>query len=218
MPDFICAQESLHPSEYFAAEDFAKFKGCIHANVHHGRWGSAILSRTHALEAVTLGLPEFDGWVVGAMVHDLVVGGVSQSVLILCIHAPSPGPYEPRVGRMLDVLAQNWGNVPVILAGDFNITTAMRQPNEELKNTAGEVRILNKMKNELGMENAWQYLHPNHALPQTLRWSSKPELPYHCDGIFLSKALLPHLAGAEIINHGIWPSMSDHNPIVVSLD
>jgi len=217
LPDFICAQESLHPSKYFSPEAFAEFKGCIHSNVHHGRWGSAILSRSHVLEAVTLGLPEFDGWVVGAMVPDFMIGGISQSVLILSIHAPSPGPYESRVSRMLEVITQKWGKIPMIIVGDFNITTAIRLSGEELQNTAGEIKILNRMKNELGVFNAWQHLHPNDALPQTLRWSNKPELPYHCDGVFLSESFLPHLAGAEIVGNGVWGSMSDHNPIVVSL-
>ena len=156
-PDFICAQESLHPSKYFSPEEFANFKGCIHSNVHHGRWGSAILSRSQPLEEVTLGSSEFDGWVVGAMVPNFVIGGISQSVLILSVHAPSPGPYEPRVNRMIDEIAQKWCTVPVIIAGDLNITTAIRHSGEVLKNTDGEIKILNKMKNELGVLNAWQH-------------------------------------------------------------
>jgi endonuclease/exonuclease/phosphatase family metal-dependent hydrolase len=119
---------------------------------------------------------------------------------------------------MLEAIAQKWSKIPMIIAGDFNITTAIRQSGEELENTAGEVKILHRMKNELGVFNAWQYLYPNDALPQTLRWSNKPELPYHCDGVFLSEGLLPHLASAEIVGSGAWASLSDHNPIVVFLD
>ena len=216
-PEFICAQESLHPSKYFSPEELAKFKGCIHSNVHHGRWGSAILSRNHILEEVTLELPEFDGWVVGAIVHDFKVVDTSKTVLILSVHAPSPGPYEPRVSRMLDAIIQKWGQTPLIIAGDFNITTAIRQFGEDLQNTTGEIRILMKLKNEQNVHNAWQFLHPKDALPQTLRWSKNPKLPYHCDGIFLSEFLLPDLTSAEVISDGFCGSLSDHNPIVISL-
>lgn len=214
-PDFICAQESWHPSKYFSSEEFSQFKGCIHSNVHHGKWGSAILSRNHELEEISLSLPEFDGWIVGARIPDLVIGGIAQATLIFNVHVPSPGPYEPRVVRLLNALTQKWSATPMIIAGDFNLTTAIRKETEQLKNTPGEVRILNRLKSEFGVINAWQHLHPNDELPQTLRWSNKPQEPYHCDGIFVSEIHLPHLHSAEIMSTGVWATMSDHNPLIV---
>lgn len=216
-PDFICAQESWHPSEYFSPEEYSQFKGCIHSNVHHGKWGSAILSRKHKLEEISLSLPEFDGWVVGARIPDLVIGGIAQPMLLFSIHAPSPGPYEPRVHRMIEAIAQKWGNAPMIIAGDFNLTTAIRKESENLKNTTGEIKILNRLQNEIGVLNAWQHLHPHDELPQTLRWSNRPLDPYHCDAIFVSEKHVPHLVSAEVMSTGVWGSMSDHNPIIVSL-
>lgn len=217
LPDFICAQESWHPSKYFSAEEFSKFKGCIHSDVHHGRWGSAILSRNHTLEEVSLASPEFDGWIVGARIPDFPINGGTQPVFLFSIHAPSPGPYEPRVNRMIDAIAQEYAGSPLIIAGDFNVTTALRKKSEILKNTPGEIKIINRMQNEIGVHNAWQYLHPDNELPQTLRWSNKPNDPYHCDAIFLSESLLPNLVSAEIINTETWKRMSDHSPIIVSL-
>ena len=38
--DIVFAQESEDPSRYFSPETFEKFKGHIHANVAHGKWGS----------------------------------------------------------------------------------------------------------------------------------------------------------------------------------
>lgn len=215
-PDFICAQESFHPSKYLSTDEYAKFKGCIHHNVHHGKWGSAILSRNHELEEVSLSLPEFEGWVIGARVHDFPLGDTRSTILLFSIHAPSPGPYEPRVNRLIDAISSQWSNTPMMVAGDFNLTTAIRRDTETLKNTPGEIKILRRMQSELGIRNAWQYLHPDSELPQTLRWNNKPLEAYHCDGVFVSDSLTPHLNGAEVINHGAWKQLSDHNPILVS--
>lgn len=217
LPDFICTQESWHPSKYFSPEEFSQFKGCVHANVHHGKWGSAILSRKHRLEEISLSLPEFDGWVVGAKIPDMVIDGLAQPLLLFSIHAPSPGPYEPRVMRMMEAITQQWSVAPMIIAGDFNVTTAIRKESESLKNTPGEFRILDRLQNEMGLLNAWQHLHPQDELPQTLRWSNQPLDKYHCDAIFLSKSLMPHLASAEVISTGEWTTMSDHNPLLVTL-
>lgn len=216
-PDFICAQESFHPSKYLSVEEFSKFKGCIHRNVHHGKWGSAILSRSHELDEVSLSLPEFEGWVVGARVHDFPLGNSYQTILLFSIHAPSPGPYEPRVNRLIDAISIQWPNTLLIMAGDFNLTTAIRRETETLQNTSGELKLLRKMQSEIGVRNAWQHLHPDDALPQTLRWSNKPLEAYHCDGIFISDSLTPHLVSAEVVGYGAWEKLSDHNPILISL-
>ena len=137
---------------------------------------------------------------------------------LVCIHAPSPGPYEPVVNGILDEIAKIKDGMSMILAGDFNITTALRHSSEAIKNTAGERRILSRMRKEFGLFNAWQTLHPNQDLPQTLRWTKKPSAPYHCDAIFVSHDLLPHLVSAEVISTGDWGVISDHNPILITLD
>ena len=218
-PDIVFAQESFHPEEYLSAEALAQFTEPVWKSVPGRKWGSAILSKNHQLEPVTL--QGFEGWVVGAEIPDLVVGGIEQRALVFSIHAPSPGPYEPVVKAILDAIAKRWSKTPMIIAGDFNVTTAFRHSAEKVpppKNTAGERKFLNRMRREFGMMNAWQVLHPNEDLPQTLRWSKDPVPPYHCDAVFLSHAHLAHLSEATIENSGVWSEMSDHNPIIVTLD
>ena len=215
-PDFVFAQESFHPKMYFSPDEFASFKNCIWSNVPGQKWGSAILSRYQPLEAVHL--TQYEGWVVGARVPELVIGGVSQSALLFCIHAPSPGPYEPVVNRILDAIMERRDGQPVLVAGDFNITTAIRHPNETLKNTSGEVKILKRLRQELGLLNAWQVMHPNQDLPQTLRWNKDRLPPYHCDAVFLNQSHLSHLRDARIESSGVWGQLSDHNPVVVTLE
>jgi exonuclease III len=214
--DIICAQESEDPSKYFSPEQFAGFKGRFHENVAHGKWGSAIFARDYALESITV--PGFDGWVVGARIKGVKLNGTPQTVTVFCVHAPSPGPYEPQVNRILDEIAKLQDGSPLLIAGDFNLTTAVRHASEDgMRNTAGERRIFERLRREFGLINAWQVLHPNKNLPQTLRWARAPTKPYHCDAIFISHSLLPNLLQAEVIQHGEFATLSDHNPILVEL-
>lgn len=214
--DIVCAQESEDPSRYFTPDAFAGFKGCIHANVAHGRWGSAILAKAHVLERIDV--PGFDGWVVGARLKDVTIGGTPQMITVFCIHSPSPGPYESHVNRFLDQIVQYRDGTPLLIAGDFNLTTAVRHASEEgMKNTPGERHIHERLRREFGLLNAWQVLHPNQNLPQTLRWTNAPAKPYHCDGIFVSHDLVPHLISAEVIEDGEFASLSDHNPLLIEL-
>lgn len=216
-PDFVFAQESFDPRSYagFDGIDWNKER-CVWAPVKDRNWGSAILSRHYNLEPVVL--PAHEGWVVGARVPELVVGGVSQSVLLFSIHAPSPGPYEPSVNRILDDIAKVRDGQALIVAGDFNVTTAQRNSAEPLSNTSGERRILQRLRTEFGLRNAWQFLHPTDDLPQTLRWSGARDKPYHCDAVFMSDIYLPSLAEARIVSSGVWGQMSDHNPVVVTIE
>lgn len=214
-PGIVFAQESLHPNRYFLPEDFSQFKGCLYAAVPHGKWGSAILSRHHQLESIPL--PEFEGWVVGARVPDLKINGRAQPAMIFSVHAPSPGPYEPIVHRILDVIANMQDGSTMIIAGDFNVTTAIRHASEERsKNSSGERKILERLRTDFGMTNAWQAMHPNENLPQTLRWSRDPLPHYHCDAVFIGHEQLRHIAEARIESAGHWGTMSDHNPVVVT--
>jgi endonuclease/exonuclease/phosphatase family metal-dependent hydrolase len=217
-PDIVFAQESLHPCEYFSADQFAGYNGCIWSAVPERKWGSAILAPGHELEPVNL--DEFGGWVVGGKVSDLMIGGVKQTAMVFSVHAPSPGPYEPSVEKILDAIARRWDKTPLIVGGDFNLTTAIRHSSEPVPpspNTAGERRILERMRREFGLFNAWQVMHPNENLPQTLRWNRDPVPTYHCDAIFLSHHFLPSLLHVSVESSSKWTTMSDHNPIVAVL-
>ena len=215
-PDIVFAQESLSPDQYFSPKEFSQFKGCIWLPVPERKWGSAILSKSYHLERESL--PGYEGWVVGARVPDFVIGGIPQSVLMFSIHAPSPGPYEPAVDRILSELAKKWDKTPMIIAGDFNLTTAIRHPTEELKNSVGEIELQERLRKEFRLFNAWQVLYPNQNLPQTLRWAKNRIAQYHCDAIFVSDSHLVHLASANVESAGIWGEMSDHSPIVVTFE
>lgn len=220
-PDIVFAQETRHPRDYFEKPEFSAFKSCVHQNVPtHGQWGSAILSKRHELRQVPVTDEDYKGWAIGALARDLEIGGMPQEILLVSFHAPSlkSGSYEKHVGAMLAQIASRWSSMSIIIGGDFNLTTAYSRSGSELgENTAGEVRILRKLKDELGVTNAWQHLYPATDLPQTLRWSKDKSIPYHCDAIFLSAGLAPHIVQAEVHGEGEWGVLSDHNPILVTL-
>ena len=210
--DIICAQETRHPRNYLA-DVYEGLSGAVHEMVPHGKWGSAILSRRHTLTSLPIA-DEFKGWVVGARVHDFETGEERQDLDVYSVHIPSPGPYERRVGQLIDVLSRIPSDRPRIVAGDFNITVALRQEPEEMRNTPGERKILERLHKELGLANAWQAVNPSVPLPQTLRWVRKKTAPYHCDGIFVDHRCLPLLREASVLVDESWARLSDHNPVL----
>jgi len=215
--DIVCAQESQHPQGYFTPEEFSRYRGCVHSDVAHGKWGSAVFAKDHAAEPISVS--GFEGWVVGAKFSAVRIGGSEQTLRVFSVHAPSPGPYESHVDRLLDAISQHLDDSPLVIAGDFNLTTAVRHPSEEgLRNTPGELRILERLRRDFHLLNAWQLLHPNQNLPQTLRWTNAPAKAYHCDGVFISHSLVSHLVRAEVMQGRKFASLSDHNPVFIELD
>lgn len=209
--DIVCAQETRHPSLYLPRD--GGWPDPIHRSVPHGQWGSAILSRRHALTELSIA-DEFAGWVVGARVHGVEMGGRVQDVDVYSVHIPSPGPYEKRVLQFIDILGHARSDCPQIVAGDFNVTVALRRLSEDRKNTTGEKRILQRLNDELGLTNSWQTMHPDQPLPQTLRWSRNKTVSYHCDGIFVDPHCREHLLEAAVLDDSSWAALSDHNPVV----
>lgn len=216
-PDIVFAQESLDPRKYFSGQVEIADKRCIHELVSHRKWGSAIWSKSMDLETVEL--PNFKGSVVGAWIVNPIPDSDSRTAMIFSIHAPTSPSYVVEVNKILNEIWKVWkGRSPLILAGDFNVTTARRQSSEDpLKNSRQELDLLNRLQADFGLFNAWQTLNPETPLPQTLRWNSKPSIPYHCDAIFVSHQFVPHLATARIESSGDWSVLSDHNPVIVEM-
>lgn len=214
-PDIVFAQESLDPRKYFSGQVEIADKRCLHKLVSHGKWGSAIWSKSMDLEPVEL--PNFKGSVVGARIMNPIPDSDSQTAMIFSIHAPTSPSYVAEVNKILDEIRVEWDGQPLILAGDFNVTTARRQSSEPFKNSRQELDLLNRLQADFGLINAWQTLNPEAPLPQTLRWNSKPSIPYHCDAVFVSHQFVPHLATARIESSGDWGVLSDHNPVIVEM-
>jgi len=214
-PDLVLAQETYSPESYFQPEEFSrKAQSAIWTPI--SKWGSGVLSTRHHMTPIAV--PEFEGWVTGARIVEFsLVGGPPTPLSVFSLHTPSPGPYPLRLDRILDRIGDLALDTDLLVGGDFNINTAVRHMSEDIRNYDDNLAIIDRLRREFGLVNAWQAVHPNTNLPQTLRWSGDQSKPYHCDGLFIPVAWLPRLKSCEVLA-GDWKDMSDHNPIVASFE
>jgi endonuclease/exonuclease/phosphatase family metal-dependent hydrolase len=118
--------------------------------------------------------------------------------------------------EILDVLGPLAAGADVILAGDYNVATGYRHPTEARTISRGEREILERLSGELQLVSCWQAANPGRPLAQTLRWSTNPTTPYHCDGIFVTPHLLERLVSCRVVRGTRWSRLSDHNPVVAT--
>ena len=213
-PEIFLAQETRHPSEYLSSTFYAANESRIHWSAAPGRkWGSAILARSGRLKPIAL--PEFCGHIVGA---EITGSHWSQQTKrpfrVFSIHVPAP--YKRPMNAILDFLGTLDGKCDLIVGGDFNLATGIRHDSEPLP--TDPPFLLKRMRRELNLLSCWQAVHPNRNLAQTLRWTGKPEMPYHCDGIFVPATWYRFLDACEVVTDPAWHSLSDHNPVVATFD
>ena len=159
-PDLLLLQESCDPARY-------TYPSALWAPVEANRCGSAIHLK-HG-QAVEVSLPaELRGWVIGAEVRELAWYPASPGALyVFSLHAPDRPShnYEREVNAILDAIAPLVAGHTVIIGGDFNLTVSARHGSEERRNTSGEEAIHRRLREEFGLINCWQTLHPDEALP-----------------------------------------------------
>ena len=213
-PDIIFAQETNAPHSYFINEDKVFIDNSVVWDATRSGWGSAIYLKDNSIEKINI--PGFEGWVVGGKLKKSFMG--QKSLFVFSIHTPSPGPYDKNTFAILDVIKKIVGDNELIIAGDFNMTTALRHKSEELKLHKSDYKLITRMRKDFGLINSWQIIHPNKNLPQTLRWNQKQITPYHIDGIFIPCSWVRYIDMCEVIDKEPWNKMSDHNPILLSLN
>lgn len=211
-PDLLCVQEAKSPAllrrSLFDDRDWSR---ATWQAVSHGRWGSGV----HVTNGEVTPIPVegFDGWVVGGEWMS-----PTGPVLVWSVHLPPvDGSYLKCANQVLDALRPLAGSAPMILAGDWKLTVGVRQPDEPLQNRPGELQLLDRLREKFGLVSAWQAVHPEDWLPQTLRWARDPTPPYHCDGLFLPQEWCSRIRSAEVLTGEPWLSLSDHFPFVVEL-
>jgi hypothetical protein len=87
------------------------------------------------------------------------------------------------MNRIVDAVHTMSEGRPVIVAGDFNVVAGYRRDDDVDKMSRGEQRLLDRIRDELGLIACWQSANPDVPLGQTLRWMRNKVTPYHCDGI-----------------------------------
>ncbi|NKB89713.1 MAG: hypothetical protein GKS06_15970 [Acidobacteria bacterium] len=210
-PDLAFLQEAKAPT--CLGESLSRELGrrIVWEAVEHGRWGSGLLlPRTP--EAI-LEVPGYGGWVVGAAARLWKWGPVCR---VFSLHVPARhSGYVRTVHEVLDRILAIDHDGPLLLGGDLNVATARRVALEARKTTPRELRLLDRIENDMELTNSWVLCHPDEPLAQTLRWTGNPATPYHCDGIFLPTAWNRRVKAAEVLQGEPWETVSDHNPVVV---
>jgi hypothetical protein len=210
-PDLLFVQETKDPANF--PPDLLHPSvppSALWHPVDHGRWGSAVLCDGASLEPITI--PDFAGQVVGGLLN------LAEPVYAFSVHMPQlKSSYVHVANMMLDRLAPLVDGLPLILAGDWNLSIGVRQPDEELQNEPGGLELIRRLEEDFGVRSAWSTMNPNLALPQTLRWSRDPLPPFHIDGIFIPTEWGDRLRSAEVLSGEPWTSLSDHNPVVADL-
>src|SRR5262249_56764854 len=114
--------------------------------------------------------------------------GSDWSLRAFSVHAPLRGSYHRAVGEILDMIAAYAGGGGLVIGGDFNIGIGERHPSERRTTSAADRAIQRRLREEFGLLNCWEAANPGVPLAQTLRWSNAPDVPYHCDGLFVPRS------------------------------
>jgi endonuclease/exonuclease/phosphatase family metal-dependent hydrolase len=182
--------------------------------VHSRDWGSAI--RVAHGRLAPIAVPGFDGWVAGAQWLAPRFDGLG----VFSVHAPhGTGGYCGRMHHILDAIAvasRHASLRDIVVGGDFNICVSARS------HSGAPVRVRDhavqsRLRDEFGLVNAWDALHPRMRPAQTLRWTGNPAVPYHCDGLFVPQRWAGALRRCVVLNSARWCARSDHNPVVATL-
>lgn len=229
-PDVACLQELKATDEAFPID---AIRAAGYEAVWHGQksWnGVAILARGAEPVLVRRGLPG-DNSDTQARYIEAAVRGVLIASIYLPNGNPQPGPkYDYKLRwfeRLIAHAAELWeADVPVILAGDYNVVPTARDIYETT--SYADNALLQPAPREAyrrllaqGWTDALRHLHPNEPMFtfwDYLRKRWERDAGLRLDHLLLSKDVRRRLkaAGVDRAVRG-WPDASDHAPAWVLL-
>ena len=187
---------------------------CVWQPVRSRLWGSAIQVAHGALEPIAVS--GFAGWVAGALWDGQAA---DDGIGVFSVHVPhGEGGYASRMHGILDAIgraARRAGVRDVVIGGDFNVCISARH-HSGAPVRAREHALQLRLRDEFGLVNAWDWLHPRRQPAQTLRWCGDASVPYHCDGLFVPRAWAASLRSCVVLSSQRWRQRSDHNPVVAT--
>lgn len=215
-PDIVFGQECRPPHECPGERFRVGATDCfLWRSAGTARWGTGLLLR--AGRAAPISVPQFDGWVVGGEIRS--TRWSARPLRVFSVHGPAGDRgYVRTMHEILDRIVRLKGRADLILGGDFNVAVGYRPATDPRPFSRAERELLDRIGGELDMISCWQTANPGKPLAQTLRWSTNPTTPYHCDGIFVPRAWRARLASCRVVRGSRWTQLSDHNPVVAELE
>lgn len=209
--NLLFVQESYPHDEHLPPLLFPQFRDrSVWASALPNKWGSGIFSTSGELSRI--GLPKYDGWVVGTRIQKPDWLPNTDEILAFSVHAPDgEGSYPGQVNRILDEIASLIDGRDVVIAGDFNLTISHFADAPIKKNN---LEIQQRLAEEFGLMNCWTQANPEEPPHQTLRWTKDRSIPFHCDGIFVPSTWKDQLTTCEVLLGEEWNDLSDHNPVL----
>jgi exodeoxyribonuclease-3 len=229
-PDVVCLQELKAPYEKFPGQ---AIKDAVFDAVWHGQksWnGVAILSRygePKELRRVLPGDPEdLHSRYIEAIVNDIVIG---------CLYLPNGNPYPgPKFDYKLAWFKRFTAhakkllshNVPVVLAGDFNVMPAeldVYKPEKWVNDALFRVEDRNAFKKLVaqGWTDGIRKLYPKEKIYtfwDYFRNAFARDAGLRIDHFLLNKKLSRRLISAGVDKHVRgWGKSSDHAPVWIEL-
>lgn len=229
-PDVVCLQELKAPQEKFPEKDIRD--AGYHA-IWHGQksWnGVAILSRSGEPAELRRVLPG-DSEDIHSRYIEAVVNGIVVGCLYLPNGNPAPGPkldYKMEWFKRLNAHAKKLlaENVPVILAGDYNVIPTeldVYKPERWVDDALfrPEVREAFKSLTAQGWTDVLRKLHPGEKIYtfwDYFRNAYGRDAGLRIDHLLLSPHLDSRLVAAGVDRHVRgWEKSSDHAPTWIEL-
>ena len=206
-PDIIFAQEATRVKGQIEGKREAVWK-----RVNGRDWGSAVVVRGSIVEE--LNVPMHPGWISGCVADVNDIGTIAA----ISVQAPTIAgkKYPVLVKEIISAIAAMRIGVPIVIGGDLNLISAgVRQPTELVTTTPAELTLLQQMLDDLGLVSCWGVANPEAELPQTLRWSRDPEIPYHCDVLLVPETW--KIDACDIPQGEPWTRLSDHSPVIAGV-
>ncbi len=213
-PDLLLLQEVFHPEAYMPPAFWETYRSqVVWGSVPGQNWSCGLFLRNGTLKPISN--PNFEGWLVGAEIEGLptlLTGG--RSLRVFNIHAPQP--YAESVNQALDWISNLEPHSELLIGGNFNLTTGIRHDSEKMDDT--DHKLLTRIRRRFNLMSAWQTANPTQILPQTYRDRNDPAKPHHSDALFLPSRWYRFLDQCEVLSSPEWDKLSDHNPVVATLN
>ena len=189
-------------------------------------WDSGLFAKSGDLKRINV--PDFEGCSVGFEIRNAKWhSAFFDNIFVFSFHAPSHRTknYRKETNHFLDNILKITNKGNLIIGGDFNINLVYGKDAMPSPYVRQEKLIIQRLRDEFGLLNAWTEVNAGfEGVDLTYMGVGKksigmdPKLVTQIDGIFIPNIMLPNLKYCEVLTGKEWEELSDHFPVVATLD